>query len=55
MLALAVGIQSKRLITDDDRGPSPLRGLPLTDGFRMKFVVGLGGWVLYRQDLVGVC
>ncbi|MEU3862787.1 DUF5127 domain-containing protein [Streptomyces sp. NPDC028722] len=27
----------------------------LTDRFRMKFVVGLGGCVLGRQDLVGVC
>jgi hypothetical protein len=27
----------------------------LTDRFRMKYVVGLGSWVLCRQDLLGVC
>ncbi|MFF0291365.1 hypothetical protein [Streptomyces sp. NPDC005262] len=27
----------------------------LTDRFRMKFGVGLGSWVLFRQDLVSAC
>jgi hypothetical protein len=30
-------------------------GHGLTDRFRMKFVVGIGSWVLCRQDLLGVC
>jgi hypothetical protein len=34
---------------------SGIEGRGLTDRFRMKFVVKLGGWVFCRQDLLGVC
>ncbi|MFJ7949215.1 hypothetical protein ACIQ6K_37260 [Streptomyces sp. NPDC096354] len=38
-----------------DAHTSDLAGALLTDRFRMKFGVGLGSWVLFRQDLVSAC
>jgi hypothetical protein len=39
--------------TRDVPGTAALR--PVIDRFRMKFHVTLGSWVMFRQDLLGVC